>query len=351
MINVGLTEPKYSLGWNTDLLIQRYFINPGISPYINFKFCGGLAYSLLILLSKLLTKLRLKSPHFELSKRDIVGLKAFYCYGKIPYIIERQFADNNTRVVLTTSVMSEYYLSMIGSPFPQDQPVKDFDSRFPTHVPFHFFTEYGRAIFERVKLTSRRSVAIPFLLPYLDSYFPQQSSHGINIAFVGKHGKRKGLYNLLMALSMIPERDLRDANVSLFVVSTSRPYAIPGLTLNWKHSADYMFVEKLLCSSHILAMPTLHDSYGIVYVEAMAAGCTIIADNDFPRIEILSGSGINLPPLDIKLLSDKLRRLISTRQLIEMYGSMARARYETIYAPRIVSQSWKELFESTFDKE
>src|SRR5271170_4287774 len=76
---------------------------------------------------------------------------------------------------------------------------------------------------------------------------------------------------------------------------------LPNLTLVQRIERDA--VQKLMRSSHILLMPSRFESYGWVYLEAMAAGAIPVASDAPIQREILAGgrAGILTAPDAIKL--------------------------------------------------
>lgn len=58
-------------------------------------------------------------------------------------------------------------------------------------------------------------------------------------------------------------------------------------------SADYNEMPKIYRSANLFVLPSWdRESFGIVYVEAMASGCPVVAPDDPPRREIVGSGGI-----------------------------------------------------------
>lgn len=345
-MRVGITSPKFSIGWNTDLAIQKYFLEPGVSRELSFEFCGGARYSLSAITKRFLKRLNVNSLSPELPPSTVSSFQFFYCYGRVPDAVRIAVQQGAAKAILTTGVMTPLYHSQVGPSADPLQEVGEKDAILPPSIPFHFHTDYGRQKFQSICKTGRRAYAIPFFLPYLDDYYPRQTEAGLNISFVGRDGKRKGLYLLLEALKSIPLSELLSANICLTIISKDRPAPIPGITLKWKRAAGKAYVRNLLCNSHLYIMPTLYESYGIVFIEALAAGCTIIADCDSPRQEILSGSGIHVETSSPSMLASEIRQLMHTRSRIDEFSLKARSRYETHFAPHLVSRNYNDMFTS-----
>ena len=80
--------------------------------------------------------------------------------------------------------------------------------------------------------------------------------------------------------------------------------------------------------AHLYCMVPHHESYGLVFVEAMAAGCAVLADDDLPRQEMLDGGrcGALVPSDDAAALGAALMGLLDDREeLLALGRAVARA--------------------------
>lgn len=341
---IGITSPRFQFGWNTDYAVQKSFVSPGIGHSLNFSFCGGLRYSSSIAFGKVLRRLGLTASMPLLSVDDLQGFKAFYCYGDVPTNLLTQLSNDDITAVLTTGVMTEHYMHKSGGYEKPTLQVEKLNDYLPAKVPFHFHSNFGMEQFLSVARGRRPAYAIPFYLPYLADWKPCQDPAKTLISFVGRDGLRKGLYLLLEALKLIPSSELSTLKTVLTVVSSSRPVSVDGLEIKWYKSASRARVRQLLCQTHIYAMAPLYESYGIVFVEAMAAGCAVIADNDYPRKEILSRTGIHVDSGTPNELAMRLRDLLHDRLRIQELGRRARERFEDHFSPTIVSAKYASMF-------
>jgi phosphatidylinositol alpha-mannosyltransferase len=111
---------------------------------------------------------------------------------------------------------------------------------------------------------------------------PQYCDGKLNILFVGRMEKRKGVANLLRAYVRVKE----DARYALDQLSGRRP-ASAGLQRTVRDAGlrDVVFAGYAIKSCATIARPRLlrpatgHESQGIVLLEAMAAGKPIVASN------------------------------------------------------------------------
>ena len=146
------------------------------------------------------------------------------------------------------------------------------------------------------------------------------------LIFVGNLIPRKGLHVLLDALATLPDPDWR-----LTVVGGPEldpPYArairsrIAALGLTGKiKMLGTLPPEELagrLRESHLLAVPSAYEGFGIVYLEAMRFGLPVIASAAGGAREIVSHgvNGFLAPPGDPATLSRLLKSLLENRDLL-----------------------------------
>jgi glycosyltransferase involved in cell wall biosynthesis len=148
----------------------------------------------------------------------------------------------------------------------------------------------------------------------------------LRIIFVGNLIPRKGLHTLLRALASLPEKDWL-----LTVVGNpdfDPPYArsirgqINALGLSDRvRLLGTLIGEELgrhLQQSHLLAVPSSYEGFGIVYLEARRFGLPVIAgDAGGPKEIIRHGvDGFLAPPGDAAALARCLKSLLENRDLL-----------------------------------
>jgi glycosyltransferase involved in cell wall biosynthesis len=89
-------------------------------------------------------------------------------------------------------------------------------------------------------------------------------------------------------------------------------------------------VASLLEESHVLAVPSSHEGYGIVYVEAMGFGLPVIAGSHGGAIEIVDHgiNGLLVSPGDVKGIAEHIRDLVKDRGTLAAMGRAALERFE-----------------------
>lgn len=226
---------------------------------------------------------------------------------------------------------------------------------------FHAYREsasfpytYARPIFCRVvnHLDGRIAVS-PAARDYIHAYFPgtyrvipngvdvavfgnsslpplPQFSDGLNILFVGRLEPRKGFHYLVQAFARV-KTTLPQAR--LLVVG---PYTAEDLTpferelrrlhLDGVHFVGYVSDQELARyyqSSQVFCAPsTGFESFGMVLLEAMAAGTPIVASDieGYRAVVSHQAEGLLVPPKDTMALADALIHLLQRPDLRRIMG-------------------------------
>jgi len=177
---------------------------------------------------------------------------------------------------------------------------------------------------------------------------PQLADDRPTVLFVGRLEKRKGLKFLLRAWPMVLDRQ---PNARLVVVGRGRPlegYRRFARRQGWSADdvvfAGYVPAEDLpryYQSCDVFCAPnTGQESFGIVLLEAMAAGAPIVASAIPGFHDVVSNGlqGLLVEPRNPGALADALCRLLGNP---ELRASMRRAGQDTAQAydwPRVASQ-------------
>jgi phosphatidylinositol alpha-mannosyltransferase len=163
---------------------------------------------------------------------------------------------------------------------------------------------------------------------------PELSDGRLNLLFVGRLEKRKGLKYLLRAWGYV-RRQFKNAR--LIVVGEGRPrkgYERYAATRGWDEVifAGYVPDEQLVRyfhSCHVFCAPsTGQESFGIVLLEAMAAGRPIVASRIPGYEEVLRDEveGILVEPKSDVELATALTRLLADSSTRERMGAAGRLR-------------------------
>ena len=88
-------------------------------------------------------------------------------------------------------------------------------------------------------------------------------------------------------------------------------------------------LTEIMRASHVLAVPSSYEGFGIVYLEGMKFGLPAIATTGGAAGEIVTHdvNGYLIPPGDAAVLAHHLSELTSDRGLLERFSLAARRRF------------------------
>lgn len=164
------------------------------------------------------------------------------------------------------------------------------------------------------------------------------------VVFVGRDEPRKGLDVLLEAWPAVRERHPR---AELHVVGSSRDDGPEGVVFHGRVAPD---VKRALVASSLVAVaPNLGgESFGIVVVEAMAAGCAVVASR-IPAFEAVAGDAARLvAPGRAAALASAITELLGDRAEIDRLGVAARHASRR-FAPDAAFGAYLDLYERVID--
>ncbi len=192
---------------------------------------------------------------------------------------------------------------------------------------------------------------IPHLLPearkevrFLSAKFQEPITR---ILFVGRDGKRKGLLDIILALKNILHKypQFRKEIYLTVVSSTNVDLSEAGIPGQYLPEVTKPEVLRLMKQSHVFCMPTHHESYGHVFVEAMGSSCAIIADNCDPRTEILDGGKIGqlVQPGNHQELETAILKYLQNRTILKKHAALSHEKFNREYAYEVVVEKLQKI--------
>lgn len=137
----------------------------------------------------------------------------------------------------------------------------------------------------------------------------------INILFVGTVAEEKGVGNLVEACKLLINKGYK---VELTIAGKLGAYGNKlkeknkcNLWCNFLGNVKRSDLKTLYLKNEIACFPSWWEAFGIICIEAMAAGCLVIGSNSGGMLEILKDkyNGFLLFPKNAKLLSDKIEEI------------------------------------------
>lgn len=143
--------------------------------------------------------------------------------------------------------------------------------------------------------------------------YRSDAPRGDRVAFVGRDDPRKGLEVLLRAWETVRARV---PGALLDVVGIRRRSAPDGVRFHGQVDEDEK--RRILGSTAVLAAPNLGaESFGIVLLEGMAAGCAVVASALPAFTWVLGDAGELVAPGDARGLGDRIAELLIDRDRLE----------------------------------
>ncbi|OTF09231.1 glycosyltransferase [Halorubrum sp. SD690R] len=161
----------------------------------------------------------------------------------------------------------------------------------------------------------------------------------LEVTFLGNVVPRKGLDTLVEGVARLDRAavDWRLTVVGDRTIAPEHVERVEGMTaeagigdrVRFAGRLDDATVAARLRESHVLAVPSQYEPFGMVYLEAMGFGCVPLATTAGGASEFVrdGDSGVLVPPSDPRAVSRALRDLDDRDRLAEM-GIAARRDYE-----------------------
>jgi glycosyltransferase involved in cell wall biosynthesis len=198
---------------------------------------------------------------------------------------------------------------------------------------------------------SAKVTAIPYYLPHLSAapaaLLEQRAADSgkLRILFVGKQARRKGLPALVAAWALLGAGIRRQLQITVVSAMFDGSCDLPA---EWVHHSSVPDVSQLMRESHVFAFPTQHEAYGLVLVEALAAGCAVVTTSaEIQRSIVGAAAGSFIDPSSPSELAQALSQLVADRVLLRDKMLAARARFAEHYEPSVVGAQYARLLWDT----
>jgi len=220
----------------------------------------------------------------------------------------------------------------------------------------------------------RRLAVIPLGLPSLDRIPIRQvetpASEGTKFLYIGRFETRKGIIELGKAFAGVARQD-ENATLWLvgadnsrndgFAAKTGRSYVEALLDL-WGEGirkrvhffgrVDDAVKNYLLSACDVLVAPSLYESFGIMYVEAMRAGKPVIGSNagGIPEVVDSGATGLLVPPGDALALAMAMLRLSADADLRQTLGRQGSQRFEQRFSLYNFGRETENFYREVLDE-
>lgn len=167
------------------------------------------------------------------------------------------------------------------------------------------------------------------------------------IMYVGRLAKEKGLPYLLHAFAELSE-DVKDAQLVLIGDGPERErlqrlaaeQGIRNKTI-FEGSVSYDTLPERYCRASIVVLPSLHESFGRVIVEAFGFGTPVVSSDAEGPVELIEDgqTGLLVPRADTNALAEAITELLTNEEQRAEMGRQAREfALNTFDTDRLVSK-------------
>ncbi|WP_432708696.1 glycosyltransferase family 4 protein [Pedobacter sp.] len=360
-MKLGIYCPDWLLAWhNTDHKVMKMFSRMSEFSTMETSFVAARSYTMTFNINKIANRFFPVKTSIERHglRKQGGNVDIIYHYGSPVNPNKFYNTVNNLPVFVTTGFMTDHFVnSLFGRTVNRQNEADALAKTLDQADRIHFHTLGGLRRFIQYRPEFKeKAINIPFFLPDLQinnssAIEVYQAPAGVEILFVGSDGERKGLVELINALDILGKAYLQSYGVKVTIVSKKKPAPSCGFDLSWFKYLPHNQILKLMQRAPIFVLVPKMESYGLVLVEAMCNRCSIIADNDETRQEILDDTGLLITPGSSTLLAEKLRILIENRALREDLGNRAQMRASALFTPEIVAKQYSASFQSVIKNE
>lgn len=162
------------------------------------------------------------------------------------------------------------------------------------------------------------------------------------VLFVGTPEPRKNLTRLVSAMTVLRERGLRQ---SLVVVGTGgwgdRVPTGSGIRATGRVTDEEL--RSFYANATCLALPSLHEGFGLPALEAMAVGTPVVAGRSGALPEVTGGAAILVDPLSVTAIADGIQRAVSERERLVPIGLARAKEFTWDKAAALTAKVYREL--------
>ncbi|MBT9371842.1 glycosyltransferase family 4 protein [Rhizobium sp. CSW-27] len=215
-------------------------------------------------------------------------------------------------------------------------------------------SEYSKMLFcNQFEVEPSRVDVLPFVLPFThpiddELLTAKHTSSPMKILFVGRAARRKGLDLLVAAFQSIRQRGV-EATLTIVSEMQDGPVPLPSdPAIELLPALPPQEVQSLMRGAHVFAMPSREESYGIVYIEALAAGAVPIApDKPQQRMMLQDGDVGCLVASSPDDIAHRLMQLCESHSLRLQMARRGVELFTKIYSQTAVLKQFERAFDMT----
>lgn len=139
------------------------------------------------------------------------------------------------------------------------------------------------------------------------------------VLFVGTPEPRKNLNRLKAAMVLLRQRGFSER----LVIAGDGGWGAPSGGGNDIVSVGRVSdseLHELYINASCVALPSLHEGFGLTALEAMAAGTPVVASNAGALPEITGGAAVLVDPLDVNSIADGIEQCLGEHEVLSAAG-------------------------------
>jgi glycosyltransferase involved in cell wall biosynthesis len=162
------------------------------------------------------------------------------------------------------------------------------------------------------------------------------------VLFVGTPEPRKNLARLVSAMTLLRSRGFRERLV--IVGAGGWGAATPAsANLEMLGRVSDRDLHSLYAHASCLALPSLHEGFGLAALEAMAAGAPVVAANSGALPEVTARAAVLVDPLDPISIADGISEAISARDSLVARGRIRAREFSWEKTAALTTRVYREL--------
>ena len=177
----------------------------------------------------------------------------------------------------------------------------------------------------------------------LQDVLTKQRKTNVEILFVGRWARHKGLCRLIDALCQLQNEKVN--NFTLRIVSNFRDGFVDIPKCSWinvQKEVSHDEVLEIFKKSQVFVMPSKFESYGLVYLEALSAGCVTFVRDGEPQQEFIDygNAGVAIDPFSPVDIASKLKPILLDHALRERLAINGVCRYNELFSQEKIRKAW-----------
>lgn len=173
------------------------------------------------------------------------------------------------------------------------------------------------------------------------------------IGYVGRLSPEKGALNLIESAGLLRDQGVR---FQTLIVGDGVEAAMLKRRVQEMQLNDHVLfagsradAAALMAVMDVVAVPSLHESFGFVVLEAMRAGRPVVGTRvgGLPELIREGDTGLLVPPQTPAALADAIKRLLADPNLRQRMGDAGRKRVEMEFSADVMVERFLDLFHRT----